>query len=41
VQHAIPRRFPYATDEKVYNPNTPKIADNWVRVWWDPLLVSK
>ncbi len=32
----IPRRFPYSTDEKNYNSNTPKIADIWVRVWWDP-----
>ena len=33
---SIPRRFPYSTDEKSYNPNVPQpyptISD---RVWWD------
>jgi hypothetical protein len=38
----IPRRFPYSTDEKAYNPNVPKpyptIAE---RVWWDKALGGK
>lgn len=38
VLTSIPRRFPYPTDEKSYNPNVPKpfpaITD---RVWWDKL----
>jgi hypothetical protein len=37
VRNEIPRRFPYSTDEKNYNSNTPDVADIWVRVWWDPL----
>ncbi|MCX6252726.1 MAG: SusD/RagB family nutrient-binding outer membrane lipoprotein [Bacteroidetes bacterium] len=36
----IPRRFPYSTDEKSYNPNTPKNVTISDRVWWDA-LVSK
>jgi hypothetical protein len=35
-RNIIPRRFPYSADEKNYNPNTPSIADIWLRVWWDP-----
>ena len=35
VKHEIPRRFPYPNSEKTYNSNTPVVADNYVRVWWD------
>jgi hypothetical protein len=39
VLPSIPRRFPYPTDEKNYNPKVPKpfptISD---RVWWDKLI---
>jgi hypothetical protein len=31
----IPRRFPYSTDEKAYNPNTPQGVTISDRVWWD------
>lgn len=35
VRNEIPRRFPYPTSEKNYNPNTPAVSDIWQRVWWD------
>ena len=35
VANEIPRRFPYSTDEKAYNSNTPSVANIWARVWWD------
>lgn len=35
VAGEIPRRFPYASDEKAYNPNTPAVTNIWQRVWWD------
>lgn len=38
ARHEIPRRYPYSTDEKNYNPNTPKVADIWQRVWWDAIV---
>jgi len=32
----IPRRFPYAQDETIYNPdNIPEVANTLVPVWWD------
>ncbi len=36
IKNEIPRRYPYSTDEKNYNSNTPDITDIWQRVWWDP-----
>ena len=41
VANEIPRRFPYSTDEKAYNPNTPVVANIWQRVWWDAGAPSK
>jgi hypothetical protein len=36
VQTEIPRRFPYAQDEIVYNPdNIPQVGSIIVPVWWD------
>jgi hypothetical protein len=31
----IPRRFPYATDERQYNPNVPDYGTIFSRLWWD------
>ena len=31
----IPRRFPYAQDETIYNPNVPSIGSILIPVWWD------
>jgi len=31
---SIPSRFPYPTDERLYNPNTPN-ATIWQSLWWD------
>jgi hypothetical protein len=34
-ENAIPRRFPYSTDEITYNPNVPSGVTIMDRVWWD------
>jgi hypothetical protein len=31
----IPRRLPYATDERQYNPNVPDYGTIFSRLWWD------